>query len=84
MRMAIALLVALVAVLPVFAGDWKQEGQDGRGKWVREHKADGAWIEAYDDGNCKIERKREKDGKYEEKVDCKQTPVSGRFYLPRR
>jgi hypothetical protein len=84
MRVLCTLLFVLVTSVTAFAGDWKQESHDGRGKWTREYKADGEWKEEYDDGNCKIERKREKTGKFEEKVDCKQTPVSGRFYLPRR
>jgi len=86
MRTAICLILATLAVGTTagLARDWKQEGQVGQGKWMREHKADGEWTELYDDGNCKIERKREKTGAYQEKVDCKHTPASGRFYLPSR
>jgi hypothetical protein len=76
-------IVALVTGVVLFDGYLQASAQPTPGKWTREHKGDGEWTELYDDGNCKIERKREKTGKFEEKVDCKQTPVSGRFYLPR-
>lgn len=86
MRIVICLIAAavLASTSAGVADDWKQEGRYGQGKWLREHKADGEWTELYDDGNCKIERKREKTGAYQEKVDCKRSPASGRFYMPVR
>ena len=82
----LAALLALGVAVPVGAGDWKDEGRDGRGAWKREYKADGEWKEEYDDGNCRIERKRDKDGGYQEKVDCKRGPGlrPSTFYVPRR